>query len=60
MTRSKDVVALIFGLVFTSIAVGSLWLSFVGSINWQLVKIIAPLGLIAAGVLGLALSRNRS
>ena len=60
MTRNRDVVALIFGLVFTSIAVGSLWLSFVGSINWQLVKIIAPLGLIAAGVLGLALSRNRS
>ena len=60
MSRSRDVVALIFGLVMTSIAVGSLWLSFVGSINWQLVKIIAPLGLIAAGVLGLALSRNRS
>jgi len=60
MSRSRDVVALIFGLVFTSIAVGALWLSFVGSINWQLVKIIAPLGLIAAGVLGLALSRNRS
>jgi len=59
MSRSRDVVALIFGLVFTSIAVGSLWLSFGGSINWQLVKIIAPLGLIAAGVLGLALSRNR-
>ena len=60
MTRSRDVVALIFGVVMTSIAVGSLWLSFVGPINWQLVKIIAPLGLIAAGVLGLALSRNRS
>jgi len=60
VTRSRDVVALIFGLVFTSIAAGSLWLSFVGSINWQLVKIVAPLGLIAAGVLGLALSRNRS
>ena len=60
MTRSRDVVALILGLVLTSVAVGSLWLSFGGSINWQLVKIIAPLGLIAAGVLGLALSRNRS
>jgi hypothetical protein len=60
MTRSRDVVALIFGVVMTSVAVGSLWLSFVGPINWQLVKIIAPLGLIAAGVLGLALSRNRS
>ena len=60
MTRSRDVVAFIFGLVFTSVAIGSMWLSFVGSINWQLVKIVAPLGLIAAGVLGLALSRNRS
>ena len=60
MSRSRDVVALIFGLVLTSVAIGTLWLSFVGGIDWRLVKIIAPLGLIAAGVLGLALSRNRS
>ena len=54
-----DVVALIFGLALTCVAVGSLWLSFVGSINWSLVKIVAPLGLVAVGVLGLFLSRSR-
>ena len=59
MRRTYDVVALIFGVLVTCVAAGSLWLSFVGSINWHLVKIIAPLGLVAIGVLGLALSRNR-
>ncbi len=59
MTRNRDVVALIFGLLLTSVAIGSLWLSFIGPIDWKLVKIVAPLGLIAAGVLGLALSRQR-
>ena len=54
-----DVVALIFGLVLTCVALGSLWLTFVGSINWSMVKIVSPLGLVAIGVLGLFLSRSR-
>ena len=58
MNRRYDVVAMIFGLLVTGVALGSLWLTFVGSLNWGLVKIIAPLGLVAAGVLGLAMSRN--
>ena len=59
MRRSYDVVALIFGLLVTSVAIGSLWSTFVGPLNWAWLKIIAPLGLVAVGILGLALSRNR-
>lgn len=59
MKNRRDVVALIFGVVLTTVAVGSLWLSFVGSIDWRLVKAIGPLGLIVVGILGLALSRQR-
>lgn len=59
MKQRRDVVALVFGIVLTTVAVGSLWLSFVGSIDWRLVKVIAPLGLIVIGILGLALSRQR-
>lgn len=55
-----DVVALIFGLALTVVALGALWLSLVGSINWSMVKIVAPLGLVVVGVLGLFLSRPRS
>jgi hypothetical protein len=59
MRRPYDVVAMIFGLLVTGVALGSLWQTFVGPLNWGLVKIIAPLGLVAVGVLGLAMSRNR-
>jgi hypothetical protein len=59
MRRTYDVVALIFGLLFSSVALGSLWLTFVGLIDWQVIRIVAPMGLVAVGVLGLVLSRNR-
>lgn len=58
--RGVDVVALISGLLLTSVAGCSLWLIFGGSIDWQLLRIAAPLTLVVVGVLGLALSRNRS
>lgn len=54
-----DVVALIAGLLLTGVAVCSLWLSVFGSIDWQVVQVVAPLSLVIVGVLGLALSRNR-
>ena len=57
--KRVDVVALISGLLLTGVAVGSLWLAFHGSINWQLVRVISPMALVVVGVLGLALSRNR-
>lgn len=60
MRRSVDVFALLVGLLLTALAAGSLWSTFVGPLNWHLIKIAAPLGLVTLGILGLALSRNRS
>jgi len=57
--RKPDIVALVFGVLMTGIAVVSLWLSFVGSVNWQLIRVAAPLSLVFVGIVGLALSRNR-
>ena len=59
MRRSYDVVALIAGVVFSVVALGALWLALLGPLPWSVIKIIAPLGLVALGVAGLALSRNR-
>ena len=60
MKHSPDVVALVTGVVFCSVALGALWLAVIGPLPWDVIKIIAPLGLVAVGVVGLALSRNRS
>ena len=60
MRRSYDVVAMITGVLFCCIALGALWLTLVGSLPWPVIKIVAPLGLVALGVGGLALSRNRT
>jgi hypothetical protein len=60
MRRSYDVVALITGVLFSCLALGALWLALVGSLPWPVIKIVAPLGLVALGVGGLALSRNRT
>jgi hypothetical protein len=58
--RSRDVTAFVVGTVLCGIAVLALWLAFAGSIDWGVVRIVAPLGLVAVGILGLALARNRS
>jgi hypothetical protein len=50
---------LIFGLLLSCVALGSLWLTFAGPLNWQVIRIVAPMGLVAVGVAGLVLSRNR-
>jgi hypothetical protein len=60
MRRTYDVVALITGVLFSCIALGGLWLTLVGPLPWGVIKIVAPLGLVALGVGGLALSRNRT
>ena len=60
MRRSYDVVALITGVLFSCIALGALWLTLAGSLPWPVIKIVAPLGLVALGIGGLALSRNRT
>jgi hypothetical protein len=58
--KRVDVVALVAGLLFTAVASASLWLAFTGSIRWDLLKVAAPLTLVVVGVIGLALSRNRT
>ena len=58
--RNIDVLALVLGVVFIAIAGLVLWMSLLGSVNWQVVRVAAPLGLLSLGVVGLALSRNRS
>jgi hypothetical protein len=58
-TYKPDVVSMIFGVVITGIALLALWTTYVGSIDWQVLKIAAPLALVVLGVAGLALSRNR-
>lgn len=57
--RRVDVVALVFGLLLTGVAAASLWFVVMGSLNWQLLKVVAPLVLVVVGVLGLTLSRSR-
>lgn len=59
MSRRVDVVALVFGVLLSGIAVISLWRTFLGPINWDLVTTIAPITLVVVGVVGLTLSRNR-
>ncbi len=54
-----DVLALVTGLLVTAVALVTLWLSVGGSVDWGLIKIGAPLLLVVAGVVGLALSRHR-
>lgn len=58
--KRVDVVALVFGVLLTGVAAGALWFSFTGSIDWALVRVVTPLSLVVVGVLGLALSRNRT
>ena len=60
MKPTYDVVALIAGVVFIAVALGGLWIAQVGPLPWGVIKIVAPLGLVALGVGGLALSRSRS
>jgi TM2 domain-containing membrane protein YozV len=56
--RSRDVVALVFGLLFTGVAAAALWQAVTGSLPWSQLKTVVPLALVVVGVLGLALSRR--
>lgn len=58
MRGTRDAVALVFGLLLTGVAAAGLWLSVTGSLDWSLLKTLAPLVLVVVGVLGLALSRR--
>ena len=58
MKAPWDVVALVFGLILTGVAVAALWLSFTGSLNWSVLRTATPLALVTIGGVGRALSRR--
>lgn len=57
--RRVDVVSLLTGLLFAALAGLALWWSITKTVDWDLVRIGAPLVLVVVGVVGLLLSRNR-
>lgn len=59
MKARTDVTALVFGTLFLFMAALGLWMAF-GDPSWTLVGSLIPLGLVAVGVLGLSLTRNRT
>jgi hypothetical protein len=57
--KRPDVLALVFGVLMSAVALVALWLAFTGSVNWHLIRVAGPLCLVVVGVLGLALSRRQ-
>lgn len=59
MKGRADVVALVTGVLLAGLAIAVLLDALVVPLTWAVVKVVAPLVLVAVGVTGLALSRNR-
>ena len=59
MKPRADVVALVTGVLLLGLALSVLLDALVVPLTWSVVKVVAPLTLVAVGVAGLALSRNR-
>ena len=55
--RRIDVAALNVGMVCVGLAALAMCAAF-GTVNWNIVSIIAPLGLVVIGLTGLLLSRT--
>ncbi|BAK34247.1 hypothetical protein MLP_12330 [Microlunatus phosphovorus NM-1] len=55
--KRRDSVALIFGLLLSAVAVGSLWFSVTGVLDWDVLKLAIPIGLVVIGIAGLLVSR---
>lgn len=60
MKRRPDALSVVLGLLATILALGGLWLSFGGSVDWSTLRIAAPLVLVLIGIIGLAAARPRS
>ena len=58
--KRYDVVALVSGVCFLCLALAVLGNALLAPLSWSLVKVVAPIVLVVVGVVGLALSRNRS
>lgn len=56
--KRRDTVALIFGLLLTGVALGSLWFAATGVMDWDVLKLAVPIALVVVGVAGLAVSRS--
>ena len=56
--KRRDTVALIFGLLLTGVALGSLWFAVTGVLDWDALKLAIPIGLVVVGIAGLAVSRS--
>lgn len=55
--KRRDSVALIFGLLLSAVAVGALWSSITGVLDWDVLKLAIPIGLVVIGIAGLLVSR---
>lgn len=55
--KRRDSVALIFGLLLSAVAVGTLWFSVTGVMDWDVLKLAIPIGLVVVGIAGLLVSR---
>ncbi|MBO0812498.1 MAG: hypothetical protein J2P23_10690 [Microlunatus sp.] len=60
MKRRPDAVSVVLGLLATMLAIGGLWLSLGGNVDWSALRVAAPLVLVLVGIIGLAASRPRS
>ena len=60
MKRRPDAVSVVLGLLATILALGGLWLTFGGSVDWSTLRVVAPLVLVLIGIIGLAAARPRS
>lgn len=60
MKNRPDAVSVVLGLLATVFALGGLWLSLGGNVDWSTLRIAAPLTLVLIGIIGLAASRPRS
>ncbi len=54
-----DLVSFIFGMIMVAVAGVTLWMTFIGAVRLEWLKVAAPLFLVLVGVLGLTLSRTR-
>lgn len=60
MKTRLDLVAFIFGMIMVAVAGVTLWMTLVGAISLEWLKVAAPLFLVLVGVLGLTLARPRT
>ena len=56
--KRRDTVALIFGLLLSGVALGSLWFAITGTLDLDVVKLEMTIGLVVVVIAVLAVSRT--